>query len=85
MCDGSLTFLSFGGMIRIGSRHTFSSTSGFRSSGAGGLRSGNPHLGWFSIGVRRHEEARATGLACRDACSHRLTRSRLRSPGGPGG
>ena len=44
----------------------------------------HPHLGWFSVGVRRLEEARATGLACRGAHSHLLTRSSLRSPGGPG-
>ena len=44
----------------------------------------NPHLGWFSVGVRRLEEARATGLACRDAYSRLLTPSSLRSPGGPG-
>ena len=44
----------------------------------------HPHLGWFSVGVRRLEEARATGLACRDAYSRLLTRSSLRSPGGPG-
>ena len=44
----------------------------------------HPHLGWFSVGVRRLEEARATGLACRGAHSRLLTRSTLRSPGGPG-
>ena len=43
----------------------------------------HPGLGWFSVGVRRLEEARATGLACRGAHSHLLTRSSLRSPGGP--
>ena len=37
----------------------------------------HPHLGWFSVGVRRLEEARATGLACRGAHSHLLTRSSL--------
>ena len=40
------------------------------------------HLGWFSVGERRLEKARATGLTCRDACSGLLTRLRLRSPGG---
>ena len=44
----------------------------------------HPHPGWFSVGVRRLEEARATGLACRGAHSRLLTRSSLRSPGGPG-
>ena len=44
----------------------------------------HPHLGWGSVGVRRLEEARATGLACRGAHSRLLTRSSLRSPGGPG-
>ena len=44
----------------------------------------HPNLGWFSVGVRRLEEARATGLACRDAYSRLLTRSSLRSPGGLG-
>ena len=44
----------------------------------------HPDLGWFSVGVRRLEEAGATGLACRDAHSRLLTRSSLRSPGGPG-
>ena len=44
----------------------------------------HPHLGWFSVGVRRLEEARATGLACHGAHSRLLTRSSLRSPGGPG-
>ena len=43
-----------------------------------------PHLGWFLVGVRRLEEARATGLACRDAYSRLLTLWSLRSPGGPG-
>ena len=44
----------------------------------------HPNLGWFSVGVRRLEEARATGLACRGAHSRLLTRSSLRSPGGRG-
>ena len=44
----------------------------------------HPHLGWFSVGVRRLEEARATGLACRGAYSRLLTQSSFRSPGGPG-
>ena len=44
----------------------------------------HPHLGWFSVGVRRLEEARATGLACRGAHSRLLTWSSLRSPGGRG-
>ena len=42
----------------------------------------HPHLGWFSVGVRKIEETGATGLACRGAHSRRLTRSGLRSPGG---
>ena len=84
MCDRDLTFLSFGRMIRGGGSHrTSSSTSGFRGPGAGGVCPGNPHLGWFSVGVRRLEEECATGLACRDVCSRLLTRSSLRSPGGP--
>ena len=45
----------------------------------------HPHLDWFSVGVRRLEEADTTGLACRDTCSRLLTRWSLRSPGGPGG
>ena len=44
----------------------------------------HPHLGWFSVGGRRLEEARATGLACPGAHSRLLTRLSLRSPGGPG-
>ena len=44
----------------------------------------HPHLGWFSVGVRQLEEARATVLACRGAHSHLLTRSSLPSPGEPG-
>ena len=44
----------------------------------------HPHQGWFLVGVRRQERARATGLACGDAYSRLLTRSRLRSPGGSG-
>ena len=44
----------------------------------------HPHLGSFSVGVTRLEEAGATGLACHGAHSCLLTRSRLRSPGGPG-
>ena len=44
----------------------------------------HPHLGWFSVGVRRLEEARATGLTCRGTHSHLLTPSSLRSPGGRG-
>ena len=43
-----------------------------------------PHLGLFSVSVRRFEERRATGHACRGAHSRLLTRSSLRSPGGPG-
>ena len=43
-----------------------------------------PHLSWFSVGVRRLEEARATGLACRGAHSRLLTQSSLRSSGGRG-
>ena len=42
-----------------------------------------PHLGWFSVGVKQFEEARATGLACHGAYSRLLTRWSLRSPGGP--
>ena len=44
----------------------------------------HPQLGWFSVGVRRLEEASATGLACHGAHSRLLTLSSLRSPGGPG-
>ena len=44
----------------------------------------HPHLGWFSVGVRRVEQARATELACRGAHSRLLTWLSLRSPGGPG-
>ena len=44
----------------------------------------HPDLGWFSVGVRQLEEALATGLACRGAHSRLLTRSSLRSLGGPG-
>ena len=44
----------------------------------------HPHLGWFSVGMTRLEEARATGFACRGAYSRLLTRLSLRSPGGPG-
>ena len=86
MFEQKLIFLSFWRMIRAGgSLRTSSSTSGFRGPGPGGLCPGTPHLSWFSVGVRRLEEARATGIACRDACSCLLTLSSLRSPGGPGG
>ena len=44
----------------------------------------HPHLGWFSVGVRRLEEAPATGLACRGEHSRLLIWSGLRSRGGPG-
>ena len=44
----------------------------------------HPHLGWFSVGVRRLEEARATGFTCHGAYSRLLTWSCLRSPRGPG-
>ena len=33
-----------------------------------------PNLGWFSVGVRRLEEARTTGLTCRDTYPRLLTR-----------
>ena len=70
MFNRGLTSLSFGRMIRGGGSHRISSsTSGFRGLGARGrarcLVLRHPHLGWFSVGVRRLEEARATGLACR--------------------
>ena len=42
------------------------------------------HLGLFSVGVGRLEEARATALTCRDTYSRLLTRLSSRSPGGPG-
>ena len=90
MFDQSLTFLSFGRMIRGGGSHpTSPSTSGFTGPGARSQAKGPvlqaPHLGWCSVGVRRLEEARATGLACRDACSRLLTRLSLHSSGGRGG
>ena len=44
----------------------------------------HPRLDWFSVGMRRLEEARATGLACRGAHSGLLTRSGLRSARGRG-
>ena len=45
---------------------------------------GTPTMGLLSVGVGRLEEASAMGLACRDVYSRLLTRSSLRSPGGPG-
>ena len=89
MFDRSLTFLSSGRMtLRGGSHRTSSSTYGFWGPGAGSqakaLSCRHPHVGWFSVGVRRLEEARATRLACRGAHSRLLTRSNLRSPGGLG-
>ena len=85
MLDQSLTFPSSELKTREGgSQRTSSSTSGFRGPDTGGLSPGNPHLGWFSVGVRRLEEARATGHACRDACSGLLTQTSLRSSGGAG-
>ena len=60
--------------------------SGFQGPGArpNALSCRRPHLGWFSVAVRRLEGAHATGLACCDAYSRPLTRSSLRSPRGPG-
>ena len=60
--------------------------SGARGPGARrkALPCRHPHLGWFSVGLRRLEEARATRLACRDSYSRLLTRSSFRLPGGPG-
>ena len=88
MFDRSLTLLSFGRMIRGGGSHrTSSSTYGFWGPGAGSQAIGPvlqaPPPALVSVGVRRLEEARATGLACRGAHSRLLTRSSLRSPGGP--
>ena len=89
MFDRSLTFVSFGRTIGgAGSHRTFSSTSGFWSPGSRArpkaLSYRQADLGSVSVGVRRLEEARATGLACRDACSPLLARLSLRSPGGHG-
>ena len=59
--------------------------SGAQGPGAGSeaLSCRHPRLGWFSVRVRGLEEARATGLPCPDAYPRLLTRSSLRSPGGP--
>ena len=53
--------------------------------GAEALSCRQPYLGWVSVGVRRLEEARGTGLACRDVYCRLLTRWSSRSPVGPGG
>ena len=89
MFDRSITLLSIGRMIRGGGSHrTSSSTSRIWGQGARSqpispvLQA--PRLGWYSVGVRRLEEALATGLACRGAHSRLLTRSSLPSPGGQG-
>ena len=75
MFHRSLTFLSFGLIIRGGGSHRTSfSTSGFQGPGSGGLCPDNPPLCWFSVGLRRLKEGHATGFACLDACSCFLTR-----------
>ena len=58
--------------------------------GIPGPRRGGRAVSWqpppvlVSVGMRQLEEARAMGLACRDACSRLLTPSSLRSPGSVG-
>ena len=82
-----LTFLSSGRMMRgvgpVGPTHQPP------DSGAQGpeawtetVSCRHSHLGLFSVGVRRVEEAGATGLACGDTYSHLLTQSGLRFSGG---
>ena len=85
MFHRSLTFHSYVGEGLIAHPHQ-PPDSGAQGPGARSkaLSCRHPHLGWFSVGVRRLEQARATGLACRGAYSRLVTRSSLRSPGGTG-
>ena len=54
------------------------------AQGPGACVLATPKLRWLSLSLRLLQEAGATGLACRDACSRLLTRSSVRTSGGLG-